>query len=275
MNELQIFSNPDFGTIRTLEENGTVLFCGTDVAQALGYTNPRKAVADHCRYVTKRDVPHPQSPDKTIEMTFIPESDLYRLVFRSKLPNAEKFTDWVVEEVLPSIRKTGAYSVSGAKTAQELDAADKRATAMLLNAKYRTAQILQKLYDRAGVKPEYQALALSSFYQEDGVELPRVALQSAKVMYDRGGIAEKIGVFSKASGGKKPHAHAIGAIISLLDIREDERERLPFSSNGHAGADFQYAESVVEKVAAWLDAAGQPAPISVGGKHYDVIYKEV
>lgn len=110
MNDIQIFNNPDFGTVRTLEEeNGAVLFAATDVAQALGYTNPRKAVADHCRCVTKRDAPHPQAPDKTIEMSFIPESDLYRLVFSSKLPTAEKFTDWVTSEVLPTLRKTGSY----------------------------------------------------------------------------------------------------------------------------------------------------------------------
>ena len=110
MTNLQIFSSSEFGTVRTLEDNnGAVLFTATDVAQALGYANPRKAVADHCRCVTKRYAPHPQAPDKTIEMSFIPESDLYRLAFSSKLPAAEKFTDWVTSEVLPSIRKTGCY----------------------------------------------------------------------------------------------------------------------------------------------------------------------
>ena len=109
MNELQIFNNPDFGEVRTLEENGTVLFCGSDVAKALGYNRPNDAIAAHCRSTAKRSIPHPQSPDKTIEMSFIPESDLYRLVFSSKLPTAERFTDWVTEEILPSIRKHGAY----------------------------------------------------------------------------------------------------------------------------------------------------------------------
>lgn len=109
MNELQIFNNPEFGEIRTITENGKTLFCGSDVARALGYDQPSKAIDRHCRYGTKRTVPHPQSPDKTIEMLFIPESDLYRLAFGSKLPTGEKLTDWVTEEVLPSIRKHGAY----------------------------------------------------------------------------------------------------------------------------------------------------------------------
>lgn len=109
MNELQIFNNPEFGEIRTIAEEDCVLFCGTDVARVLGYAEPKSAIRDHCGGVVKRPLPHPQSPNKTIEMNFIPESDLYRLVFRSKLPTAEKFTDWVTTEVLPTIRKHGAY----------------------------------------------------------------------------------------------------------------------------------------------------------------------
>ena len=121
MNDIIIFNNPEFGTVRTLEEaNGTVLFAATDVALALGYTNTRDAISRHCRCVVKRDVPHPQAPDKTIEMSFIPESDLYRLVFSSKLPTAEKFTDWVTTEVLPQIRKTGSYMMP--KLSKEMQA---------------------------------------------------------------------------------------------------------------------------------------------------------
>lgn len=106
MNNLQVFSNPAFGDIRTLEENGEVLFCGSDVAKALGYNEPHKAVARHCKGGMKRPI---LTDGGEQEMSFIPESDLYRLVFRSKLPSAEQFTDWVTSEVLPSIRKHGAY----------------------------------------------------------------------------------------------------------------------------------------------------------------------
>ena len=106
MNELMIFNNPEFGEIRTIEEDGKVLFCGSDVAKALGYNEPHKAVARHCRGGMKRPI---LTNGGEQEMSFIPESDLYRLVFSSKLPTAEKFTDWVTGEVLPSIRKHGAY----------------------------------------------------------------------------------------------------------------------------------------------------------------------
>ena len=109
MNQMEIFKNPEFGSIRVIEENGKYLFCGTDVAAALGYSNPRDAIIRHCRYVVKRDAPHPQSPDRKISMTFIPEGDLYRLIVHSKLPSAEQFEQWVFDEVLPTIRKHGAY----------------------------------------------------------------------------------------------------------------------------------------------------------------------
>lgn len=106
MNELQIFENKQFGQIRTIKENGTILFCGSDCAKALGYTNPSKALSDHCKGVTKRYTP---TAGGNQEMSFIPEGDLYRLITHSKLPSAEKFESWVFDEVLPSIQKNGGY----------------------------------------------------------------------------------------------------------------------------------------------------------------------
>ena len=106
MNELMIFNNPEFGEIRTIEEDSKVLFCGSDVAKALGYNEPHKAVARHCRGGMKRPI---LTNGGEQVFYFIPASVLYRLVFSSKLPTAEKFTDWVTGEVLPSIRKHGAY----------------------------------------------------------------------------------------------------------------------------------------------------------------------
>ena len=105
----RIFKNPEFGSIRVIEENGKYLFCGLDIATALGYAKPRNAINSHCRYALKRGVPHPQNPECNIDMTFIPEGDLYRLIVHSKLPSAERFERWVFDEVLPTIRKTGGY----------------------------------------------------------------------------------------------------------------------------------------------------------------------
>lgn len=106
MNELQIFNSGEFGEIRTIEIDGKPYFVGTDVAKALGYNNPRDAVLRHCKGVVKRDTP---TSSGIQSMSYINEGDLYRLIMKSKLPSAEKFESWVMDEVLPTIRKTGSY----------------------------------------------------------------------------------------------------------------------------------------------------------------------
>lgn len=108
-NRMQVFNNTQFGDIRIITEGDKTLFCGTDVAKALGYSRPNDAIAAHCRCTVKRRIPHPQSPDKEIEMSFITEGDVYRLVARSKLRSAERFESWVFDDVIPSIRQRGAY----------------------------------------------------------------------------------------------------------------------------------------------------------------------
>lgn len=106
MNKLQIFNSGEFGEIRTIEIDGKPYFVGTDVAKALGYNNPRDAVSRHCKGVVKRDTP---TSSGIQSMSYINEGDLYRLIMKSKLPSAEKFESWVMDEVLPTIRKTGSY----------------------------------------------------------------------------------------------------------------------------------------------------------------------
>ena len=106
MQGIDVFTSEKFGSIRAIEESGRVLFCGSDVARALGYARPNDAIVDHCRCTVKRRIPHPQAPDKKIAMSFIPEGDVYRLITHSKLPTAEKFESWVFDEVLPSIRES-------------------------------------------------------------------------------------------------------------------------------------------------------------------------
>ena len=106
MNNLQIFNNKEFGSIRTINIDGKPWFVANDIANALGYSNPRKAVSDHCKGVTKRDTP---TSSGIQSVSYINEGDMYRLIMRSKLPSAQRFEEWVVDEVLPSIRQNGGY----------------------------------------------------------------------------------------------------------------------------------------------------------------------
>lgn len=108
MTELEIFNNPEFGPIRAVEIDGEGWLVGKDVAEALGYSNVRDALRKHVDAEDK-GVAECDTPGGTQNMTVINESGVYSLAFGSKLPSAKKFKHWVTSEVLPSIRKHGAY----------------------------------------------------------------------------------------------------------------------------------------------------------------------
>ena len=109
MNELKTFQNPEFGEIRIVEVNNEPWFVGKDVAMILGYERPTKAVLDHVDNEDKDEVPIQDTIGRMQNTPVINESGLYSLVLSSKLPTAKKFKRWVTSEVLPSIRKHGAY----------------------------------------------------------------------------------------------------------------------------------------------------------------------
>jgi len=106
--EIVKFNNEQFGELRIVDIDGNPWFVAKDVAAALGYEKPQNAILRHCKGALKRGT---LTNGGDQEMTIIPESDFYRLVLRSKLPSAERFQDWVTSEVLPSIRRTGSYSL--------------------------------------------------------------------------------------------------------------------------------------------------------------------
>ena len=106
MNKIMIFENEEFGKVRTIDEEGKVLFCGKDVACALGYRSAKDAISAHCKGAVKHRT---LTNGGTQELLYIPEGDVYRLIAHSRLPSAERFEKWVFDEVLPTIRKTGGY----------------------------------------------------------------------------------------------------------------------------------------------------------------------
>ena len=106
-----LFNNDEFGEIRGVEIEGKPYVVAKDIAKALGYKDTTNAIKQHCKWVAKYHLPHPQNKTKTLEVNIIPEGDVYRLIIKSKLPLAQKFEEWVMDEVLPSIRKTGKYEI--------------------------------------------------------------------------------------------------------------------------------------------------------------------
>lgn len=115
MNELMVFKNAEFGNVRTMEINGEPWFVGKDVASALGYERATKAISDRVDKEDIDEVPIQDSIGRMQKTPIINESGVYALIFGSKLPNAKKFKHWVTSEILPTIRKTGTYSITQSK----------------------------------------------------------------------------------------------------------------------------------------------------------------
>ena len=150
MNDLQIFSNPEFGQVRTVELDGQPWLVGKDVAEALEYKNPQRAIRDHVddedRGVTKTVTPSGEQ-----EMLIINESGLYSLILSSKMPKAKAFKHWVTSEVLPALRKNGVYeTVKAQQHIEQLEATNERLTAAIQavsTAKEQLAEIIDTRND--------------------------------------------------------------------------------------------------------------------------------
>ena len=156
MNELKIFENAEFGSIRTVEINNEPWFVGKDVAEVLGYSKPRNAIASHVDEEDKKDAPIQGDLGGKQTMTVINESGLYSLILSSKLPSAKRFKHWVTSEVLPTIRKHGMYATDellanpdfAISVFQQLKA-EKEEKQRLLTVNYQQQQIIGELQPKA------------------------------------------------------------------------------------------------------------------------------
>ena len=164
MNEMQIFNNPEFGEVRTIQIDGDPWFVGKDVAAALEYENTRDAISRHVDEEDKNTVAFHDGIRGNPNMTVINESGVYALIFGSKLERAKRFKHWVTSEVLPAIRKTGQYIIPG--TSPQI-------CPLKPSSAGEVAQLLRTL--RATMKDNYQT--------------PDVIAQTAKMICKQFGIA--------------------------------------------------------------------------------------
>lgn len=185
MNELKVFNNPDFGKVRTVEINGEPWLVGKDVAAALGYQNPQRAIRDHVDEEDK-GVTEMVTPGGKQSVPIINESGLYSLVLSSKLPGAKKFRRWVTSEVLPSIRKTGHYTAKPMTDYQ------------MESIRVRKAQLLERLakeYDGT-YRQVLQAHATKELTGEYLLPLPYIGEKT----YSAQEIGEKLGISANKVG---------------------------------------------------------------------------
>lgn len=211
MNDIQIFNNEQFGQVRAFTLHGKDYFVGNDIARALGYVECAKAIRTHCKGVSEMDIPTNGGIQK---MKVISEGDVYRLIVKSQLPQAEKFESWVFDDVLPSIRKHGMYATdelinnpdlliaAATKIKEErqarLEAEKQRDKLIHQNKLYTTSEIAKELGLKSANKlnqllaekkiqyKQNKTWLLYSKYADCGyVSIKQDILDSGHIIYDR------------------------------------------------------------------------------------------
>lgn len=250
-NNLKIFENVEFGNIRAVNIDGVPWVVGKDVALALSYTNPQKAIRNHV-----------VAEDKTVNDLFtvngtkgilINESGLYSLILSSKLPRAKEFKHWVTSEVLPAIRKTGSY------TAKESETQKQRATTMLMNARTRQAGLWLKIAQNTGVT-EYKeicnAYAANTLADKEVFALPQVEQKT----YTATEVGEQLGI----------SAHRVGTIAKQNNLKTEQYGKWFYDKSKYSAKQvetFRYNEAGVEAIRTALSNSGNSGKI-VGYEDY-------
>lgn len=231
MNEIAIFQNPEFGEVRTITEDGQTLFCGSDVAKALGYSNAPDALKRHCKGIVKRDTP---TNSGIQQMLFIPEGDIYRLAAKSELPGADRFERWIFDEVLPSIRRTGSYSVKKPMT----DYQQKMIETRERNSRIRSAQILERMAARYHGTTYEQVLHAHATKALTGEYL--LPLPQTEKTYSATEVGELLGV----------SANRVGKLANQNGLKTEEFGGWYHDKSAHSAKEveaFRYNEKALEK----------------------------
>lgn len=276
MNDLMIFEGHE---VEVLELNGQALFNPYHVGECLELGND--AVRKAMSRMNEKQFVKVKNSDVTISHirklnnageNFLTESGVYKLVFKSRKPNAEAFTDWIADEVLPTLRKTGTYEIPK----KDKSTSPKRLSLSSVNMMVKN---VMSTLEKAKVEPVYVAAEVKRLYTDLGYEV-KIPLATDELMlklYDCTEMAKELGIYST---GGNPHNQAVSAIIKKLHISDSEIITTAFSKNGHNDVAVQYKPSVLENVRLWLAENNYPTKIpfvdSKGNqKTCTVVYREV
>lgn len=206
--QIQIFNNTEFGEIRSMEIGGEPWFVGKDVAAALGYERATKAIRDHVDNEDLDEVPIQDSIGRMQKTPIINESGLYSLILGSKLEGAKRFKRWVTSEVLPAIRKTGAYAVNSRAAEikmRELRVKEMNAQARLINAQVRQLKMLGK--EKGVSQIAVDTLAVKAAEQVTGQDLGDYLPKTEKT-YSASEVGNALGI-SANKVGKLANAYGL------------------------------------------------------------------
>ena len=259
MSNVQIFNNEQFGEVRTINEDSQVWFVAKDVCDSLEISNSRMAtnrLDDDEKGVSLIDTLGGEQ-----EVAIINEFGLYNLVLGSRKEEAKQFKRWITHEVIPSIRKTGQYSVDN----KQPDKLSQESAVKLL-------EILGEDMDNLDIDNHSKLATKKYILEQSGMKLPlQIPAPTTKKFISMEEIARRVGIYSKSGN---PHSQAVGAILEDMNIDEDRKTVTSGSNNSHTFSQAQYCETVIQDVKGYLDQLGLPCRIECDSRNkgYNVQY---
>ncbi len=253
MDNLMIFEG---NNVEVFELNGQVLFNPKHVAEILDIVDVKSSV----RGFSEKQVVKVKNSDvhnmhlrklNNAGENFLTESGVYKLVFKSRKPNAEKFTDWIADEVLPTLRQTGHYEMQEQRITKEVHTES-------LSAVNNAVKILTPMLAAAGCDSRIQLLTAKSLYEKADVTLP-VMIEADQQYFDTVHIARKVGIYYQSSG--KPADKAVNEIIRRLDIPQNMYTETWESKGKWQGTVRKYVPEVITMVRSWYMEQGYPRNI--------------
>lgn len=271
MNDLMIFEGHE---VEAFEFEGQILFNPKHVAECLEIADVNSSIRNFNEKQivkltnSKLQNMHFRKLHNTGEK-FLTESGVYKLVFKSHKPNAEKFTDWIADEVLPALRQTGHYEMQKQRIT-------KKAHPESLSSVNNAVKILTPMLAAAGCDSKIQLLTAKSLYEKADVIIP-VQIEADQQYFDAVHIARQVGIFYQSSG--KPADKAVNEIIRRLNISKSMYTETWESNGKWQGTVRKYASDVISMVRSWYVEHGYPREIEYmqgGGqkKTYHVIWRE-
>lgn len=268
-NEVEVFDNENFNVRVMIDEKGNYRFDAESVARSLGFVEQKNG-KEYVRWRTVNGYLKKYVSQEVAKGSYIPESMVYKLAFKANNEIAENFQDWIADEVLPSLRKTGSYEMPNKEKPKQKN----------LSSANMLVKTVSGIFKDAGVSPLYIAAEAKRLYKEQAdidINIPLITDSTMPKLYDCTEIAKEIGIMSTNGN---PHIQAVSAILSKIDIASSEIVTTAFSRNGHDDVTIQYKPSVYEKVKDWLQENNYPEKIpyvnSKGAyKTYSVVYAEV
>ncbi|MCC0718375.1 Bro-N domain-containing protein [Clostridioides sp. ZZV14-6105] len=267
-NELMMFEGKE---IEVFEFEGRILFNSKDVANCLDIKN----VNENIRLMNEKQVVKLRNSDisntdirklNNAGENFLTESGVYKLIFKSRKEEAEKFQDWISDEVLPNIRQTGAYITNNANPEK---LREKASEIEKLQLAYNSTSMLKELLDDAGFDNKSKLLTAKTLYKKAGIDLP-IEINEEEHYFDTKQIASKLKIYSKSN---KPAQMAVCEIIKKIDLEENEVKGVWETNGSWTGTVNKYTKSVIDKISKWIEENNRPAKIQGEKKNYHVVYK--